>query len=89
MNDSSSYATIALGIVAACLTTGCWIPQAIQTIRTRRADDFAWSYMALFGGGVFLWALYGIVRRDPAVVAANAVTLLLVARIAVVKATGR
>jgi len=74
-----------VGIVAACMTTGSWIPQALRTIRTKSARDFAWSYLLLFGGGVFLWLVYGILRRDVAIIGANAVTFVLVARTALVK----
>lgn len=74
-----------LGIAAACMTTGSWIPQALQTIRTRSARDFAWSYLGLFGGGVGLWLVYGVLREDVALIGANAVTFVLVARIAMVK----
>lgn len=85
MNGWAPYAVGLVGIVAACCTTGSWVPQALKTIRTRSAGDFAWSYLLLFGGGVFLWLVYGIFRRDVAIIGANAVTFLLVARIALVK----
>ena len=75
----------ALGLLAACMTTGSWIPQALQTIRTGSARDFAWSYLALFGGGVFFWMIYGAVKRDPAIFGANIVTLFLVLGIMYVK----
>lgn len=74
-----------VGVVAACMTTGSWIPQALRTIQTRSARDFAWSYLALFGGGVGLWLVYGVLRQDVALIGANAVTFLLVARIGMVK----
>ena len=74
-----------VGIVAACMTTGSWIPQALQTIKTRSARDFAWSYLGLFGGGVALWLVYGILRGDIALIGANLVTFVLVSRIALVK----
>jgi MtN3 and saliva related transmembrane protein len=74
-----------VGIIAACMTTGSWIPQALQTIKTRSARDFAWSYLGLFGGGVGLWLVYGVLRQDVALIGANLVTFVLVARIALVK----
>jgi MtN3 and saliva related transmembrane protein len=89
MSDFASYATFALGMTAAAMTTGSWIPQALKTIRSRSAGDFAWSYLALFGGGVFLWMVYGIFRQDPVIFGANLLTLGLVLRIMVVKRTGR
>lgn len=85
MNALAPFLIAAVGIAAACMTTGSWVPQAIQTIRTRSARDFAWSYLLLFGGGVFLWLVYGILRRDVAIIGANGVTFVLVARIVMVK----
>ena len=73
-----------VGIIAACMTTGSWIPQALRTIKTRSAGDFAWSYLGLFGGGVALWLAYGVLRGDVALIGANMVTFVLVARIALV-----
>jgi len=83
-----SFALIAVtgvGIAAACLTTGSWVPQALRTLRTRSTGDFAWSYLLMFGGGVLLWLVYGLLRGDVAIIGANGVTLLLVGRIALVK----
>lgn len=71
-----------LGIAAGCLTTFSWLPQVTRCIRTGSARDFSWSYLTMFASGVTLWLVYGIVRNDLAVIAANAVTLaLLVAMI--------
>ena len=78
-----------LGLVAATMTTGSWVPQAIHTIRTRRAGDLRWAYLAMFGTGVFLWLLYGIARRDLALILANGVTVVLISLIALVKARTR
>lgn len=85
MSTYAPYLVALVGIVAACLTTGSWVPQAVKTIRTRSAGDFAWSYLLMFGLGVFLWLIYGIFRGDVAIIGANAVTFVLVARIALVK----
>ncbi|MBL8602973.1 MAG: SemiSWEET transporter [Myxococcales bacterium] len=74
-----------LGIAAACLTTGSWIPQALQTIRTRSARDFSWSYLSMFGAGIALWFVYGVLRHDVAIWGANAVALVLVSGIVRVK----
>ncbi|HEX9982835.1 MAG TPA: SemiSWEET transporter [Thermoanaerobaculia bacterium] len=75
----------ALGFAAAFGTTAAWFPQVLKTWRSRKADDFSWSYLALFSAGVALWLVYGIFRKDAAVMVANAVTLLLVVSVAFVK----
>jgi MtN3 and saliva related transmembrane protein len=32
-----------LGFAAAILTTVCWLPQAVKTIRTKDTSRFRWS----------------------------------------------
>jgi len=75
-----------IGIAAGILTTGAWLPQVIKTIRTRSAHDFSWGYLAAFSMGVALWALYGLLKHDIAIIAANVAALVLVAVISLVKA---
>ncbi len=77
--------TTALGIVAAILTTTAWIPQLLRTFRTRHARDLAWAYLLVFGSGVTLWCVYGGLQGDGAVFGANAVTLVLLVGLAVLK----
>lgn len=74
-----------IGILSAIGTTAAWLPQVVQTWQTRRADDFSWSYLALFSSGVAGWIVYGALRNDTVVVAANAVTLVLVLTVLYVK----
>ena len=74
-----------VGALSAIGTTAAWLPQVVQTWRTREADDFSWSYLALFSSGVAGWIVYGILRKDGVVIAANAVTLLLVLTVLYVK----
>ena len=74
----SLWTTTLIGILAAFGTTGSWVPQAWKTLRTRKADDFSWGYLALFTSGVVLWAIYGALRSDPAVLGANVERKLLV-----------
>ena len=81
----SPLATLTIGIVAACLTTGAWLPQITKSLRTKSAHDFSWGYLIMFFSGVFLWAVYGFMRNDLAVIGANVVTVLLVIGVILVK----
>lgn len=63
-----------LGLIAACLTTFSFIPQAIKVIRTQSTDDLSPLMYATFVAGVLLWLIYGIVKQDLAITLANAVT---------------
>lgn len=82
----SPFETVALGFAAACVTTSAWIPQTVKSVRTRSARDFSWPSLVMLCIGVSLWLAYGLVRRDAAIVGANAVTLVLILVIALVKA---
>ena len=67
-----------LGLVAGVLTTAAWLPQIARTRRSRSADDLSWPYLLVFSAGVSLWLLYGVLADDVPVLAANAVTIVLV-----------
>jgi MtN3 and saliva related transmembrane protein len=66
-----------LGLAAACLTTGCLVPQAIQTWRTRSAKDLNLKMFLMMTAGAVLWLVFGILRGEIAIIAANAAALLL------------
>jgi MtN3 and saliva related transmembrane protein len=74
-----------IGYVAALLTTASFLPQAILTIRTRDTDSLSLSMYGIFTLGVLLWLIYGIFLHNAAIIAANAVTLVLSASILYVK----
>lgn len=78
-----------LGMIAGVLTTACWIPQILRTLRTRSAKDFSWTYLIVITTGVALWFLYGLGRRDAAVATPNGVTLLFLLVLVTVKAQSR
>jgi MtN3 and saliva related transmembrane protein len=68
----------ALGFIAGTMTTLSFLPQVIRSYRARSAASFSWGWLVLFAGGVGAWLCYGVFRSDPALVLTNAVTLLLV-----------
>jgi MtN3 and saliva related transmembrane protein len=80
-----SSATL-IGLVAGTLTTVAWLPQVLRAFRTRSTKDFAWVWFAMFGTGVGVWLVYGFMAAAPAVIATNALTLLLVLALAGLKA---
>lgn len=81
---NSTFTTV-IGGLAAFGTTAAWLPQVVRTWRSRSAEDFSWGYLAMFSTGVALWNVYGVLRKDPVIIAANAVTLALVLTVAFVK----
>lgn len=78
-----------LGFCAAIGTTGAWLPQIIKTVRSRTARDFSWAYLAMFTTGIVLWIVYGVMRHDVAVCAANVVALIFIVGVVLVKAAER
>jgi MtN3 and saliva related transmembrane protein len=66
-----------IGYLAATLTTTAFIPQALLTWRTRRAEGVSlWMY-SIFVTGVALWLVYGYLSNAWPVIMANALTLML------------
>lgn len=74
-----------IGMLAGTLTTISLVPQVLKIRRTRSARDISWGMFALFGLGVVLWLVYGILIGAVPVIVANAVTLALTLAIIVMK----
>ena len=74
-----------LGFAAATLTSLCWLPLAWGTLRTRGTRAISLWTQLLFACGTTLWLLYGVQILSWPVIAANALTLLLVLAIIVMK----
>jgi MtN3 and saliva related transmembrane protein len=75
-----------LGFIAGFLTTFAFTPQVIHTWKTG-GKDLSWSMLTLFGSGVCLWLLYGILLDMMPVIVANGLTILQIAAIAAIKWT--
>ncbi len=76
-----------LGLFAGACTTLSFLPQVIRTLRTRHAGDLSAAWLLIFSVGTATWLIYGILRSDVAVAAANGVTFVLVMMLVVVKFT--
>jgi MtN3 and saliva related transmembrane protein len=78
----------AIGLVAGLLTTACWLPQVVKTIRLGDADEFAWLYLAMLMVGLTGWAIYGSVRGDLPLALYNCITWVLVMIVVLIKVRG-
>lgn len=78
-------ATTALGLTAATLTTSSFLPQLAKVWRTKSAEDLSYGMFSSFSLGIALWLLYGLLRGDVPVIAANGLTLVLSVAILVLK----
>lgn len=70
-----------LGYIAAFCTTSSFLPQAILTIRTKDTESLSFGMYSLFTTGVILWLVYGVHKKDYAIVLGNGITLILAATI--------
>ncbi|KUL02418.1 MAG: Uncharacterized protein XE10_0699 [Methanoculleus marisnigri] len=68
----------ALGLIAGSLTTLSFAPQVARAWRTRSTADLSLAMLVVFLAGVLLWLAYGVVKGDVAIIAANAVTAVLI-----------
>jgi len=66
-----------IGLAAAFCTTVAFLPQVIQTWRTRSTKDLSLSMFLVFTTGIFLWLVYGLILRDLPLIAANGTTFVL------------
>lgn len=66
-----------IGLAAATLTTGAFVPQVVRSWRTRDTRAISLPMYSIFTGGIGLWLVYGLVLRDLPITLANSVTLLL------------
>ncbi|WP_230531597.1 SemiSWEET transporter [Microvirga roseola] len=74
-----------LGFAAAILTTVCWLPQALRTIRTKDTKSLSLVTQGAFTLGVGLWLVYGVLAGNAPIIFANAITFVLVALILALK----
>jgi MtN3 and saliva related transmembrane protein len=65
-----------LGYAAATLTTVSFVPQAIKTLRSGDTAAISLRMYLLFTSGIALWGVYGLLKGDGPLIAANAITLV-------------
>ncbi len=66
-----------IGYLAAVLTTGSFLPQALHTFKTKDVSGISLVMYSVFTTGVGLWLLYGVMLQEWPIVAANGVTISL------------
>ncbi|MYL82653.1 hypothetical protein GTA51_05820 [Desulfovibrio aerotolerans] len=74
-----------IGYLAGLCTTAAFLPQVVKTLRSRSAHDISLGMYALMVVGIGLWLIHGIQVESAPVIAANAVTLVLVGAMLVMK----
>ena len=71
----------AVGLAAGTLTTLAFIPQVVRVWRSRSARDISPPTFAALTLGTALWLTYGVLMDDIPLMAANGITLGLVAAV--------
>jgi MtN3 and saliva related transmembrane protein len=74
-----------LGFVAGIITTVSFVPQVVRVYRNKSGHDISFWMMLLLALGVILWLIYGFLLWSLPIILANAVTLVLVLAILVLK----
>ena len=74
-----------IGYCAAFLTTFAFLPQAIQSWRTRDLTGVSLGMYSLFTTGVGLWLIYGLIIEKWPLILANGLTLTLALSILLLK----
>lgn len=70
-----------IGLLAGALTTIAFLPQVIQTWKTKSTKDISLGMFLTFCTGVLLWIIYGILVKDIPLIIANIATLSLASTI--------
>lgn len=62
-----------VGICAAFLSSLSYIPQVRKAWPRRSTDDLSLTMLVVLTGGLSLWIVYGVMRGDWVIIAANGV----------------
>ncbi|MDD4907902.1 MAG: SemiSWEET transporter [Candidatus Omnitrophica bacterium] len=66
-----------IGFSAAFLTMFGFLPQVIKIYRTKSVNDLSLLAIIQFLLGILLWLVYGIHLKNPVIILANSVTLVI------------
>jgi MtN3 and saliva related transmembrane protein len=69
--------TTAIGGLAAFCTTLSYVPQLKKCWETGKAGDLSLKMFSILATGIALWAVYGFLKADVVIIAANVVSLTL------------
>lgn len=76
---------LCIGSIAAVCTTLAFVPQVVQSWRTRDLRGISLPMYTIFTVGVLLWLIYGILIQDWPVIIANAITAMLASVVLLLK----
>ena len=74
-----------IGALAATLTTIAFVPQAHKVLVSKDTRSLSLGMYLIFTSGVLLWGVYGYLRGDWLIIAANAINAVLCSAILIMK----
>jgi MtN3 and saliva related transmembrane protein len=66
-----------IGLLGGVLTTSSFLPQVVQTWKTKSTADISLGMFLTLDLGILCWAIYGFLINSFPVIAANMVSLIL------------
>lgn len=66
-----------IGLIAACLTTGSFLPQVYKIRKYKSSDGISLAMYLFMLTGVMLWFVYGILIGSISVILANLIAAIL------------
>lgn len=76
---------VIIGLIAASLTSFAGLPQLLKILKTKHTKDLSLEMYTMMFIGVLLWLVYGILKKDLALILANLVSGIIVGLIWVLK----
>ena len=67
-----------IGLLGAAGTTFAFMPQSIKAIKSRHTKDLSLTMLILMEAGIICWLVYGILRADIPLIAANSVSIFFI-----------
>lgn len=77
--------SLIIGSIAGILCTASFLPQVIKIYKTKNTKDLSLAAFATLGSGVFFWLIYGILIMELPIIIANAISLILIILIVIMK----
>jgi MtN3 and saliva related transmembrane protein len=78
------YITL-IGIIAATCTSSTFLPQVIKSYRSKSTKELSLGMMLLMLFGVSLWVIYGVIKKDVAILYAQTVAFFFTSLLLVLK----
>jgi len=66
-----------IGYIAGALTTIAFAPQLLKAITTKSTKDVSLMMLLCSTSGMILWLFHGVFVKDPALVIANSISVVL------------